>query len=287
MKKWMMMIGAGTLAMGLAACGETAEPAAGSEDKKEADSELTLEEVFTKSTEASQQIKSFHADMITNQLMSIESVGMEMEMAMNIGMDMTIEPLAFYQTSETSMVSEEMGDQEPMTMEMYMTEEGMYMNDPTIGSWIKMPEESIPDLQAMMEQQTADPSQQLEDLKAFQDDFTFEQTEDEYILKLDAAGEEFQALIHKQMEQVVGQMELEAQTALEEMKINAVAYELFIDKKTFLPNDMNVDMDIDMNIEGDTMSIKSDVEAAYSKYNEIEAITVPEEVLEQAKEMSF
>ncbi|MDN7229056.1 hypothetical protein QWY15_17420 [Planococcus sp. N064] len=285
MKKWMMAIGTGALAMSLAACGETAEPAAGTADKKEANSELTLEEVFAKFQEASEDIKSLHADMVNNQVMSIESAGMEMEIAMDIAMDMTLDPIAFYQKAETTMVSEEMGSPEPMAMEMYMTKEGMYMNDPTIGSWIKMPGENIEDLQAMMEQQTADPSQQLEDLKAFEDDFTFEQSEDEYILKLDAAGEEFQALIDKQMEQFLGQMELEAQTAMEDMKINAVAYEIFIDKETFLPNNMNVDMDIDMNIEGDSVNIQSDLESAYSKYNEIDAITVPAEVIEQAKEM--
>lgn len=282
-----MVISAGALTMGLAACGETAAPAEGSEGSKEANSELTLEQVFTKSSEASEKINSLHADMLTKQQMGIESMGMEAEMEMDIAMDMTVEPIAFYQTAETKIVSEEMGNQEPMTMEMYMTEEGMYMKDPTIGSWIKMPDENIKDLQTMIDQQAANPSQQLEDLEAFQDDFTFEQTEDEYVLTLNAEGEEFQALIDQQMEQVLGQMDLEAQTAMQEMKINAADYEIFIDKETFLLNNMNVEMDIEMNIEGDTMSIKSDVEAAYSKYNEVKAITVPEEIIDQAKEMSF
>lgn len=273
--------------MGLAACGETAAPAKGSEGSKEANSDLTLEQVFAKSSDASEKIKSLHADMLTKQQMSIESMGMEAEMGMDIAMDMTMEPMAFYQTAETTIVSEEMGDQEPMTMEMYMTEEGMYMKDPTVGSWMKLPDQNMEELQAMMDQQAADPSQQLEDLAAFQDDFTFEQTEEEYVLTLNAEGEEFQALIDKQMEQVLGQMDVEAQTVMKDMKINAADYEIFIDKETFLPNNMNVEMDIDMIIEGDTMSVKSDVEAAYSKYNEVEAITVPEEIVDQAKEMSF
>ena len=273
--------------MGMAACGQTAEPAAGSGEEKEAASELTLEEVYAKSAEASEQIESLHADMKTNQTMSMQPAGMEMKMAMDISMDLTTDPLAFYQTSETSVVSEDIENENPMKMEMYLTEQGMFLYDATMQSWLKMPDESVEELKGLADQQTADPSQQLEDLAAFQDDFTFEQTEDEYILKLDAEGEEFKELIDKQLDKTLGQLELEAQTALEDMQIHSVSYEIFIDKDSFLTNSMNVDMDLDMNIEGETMSIQSDVQAVYSKYNEIEAITVPAEVIEQAEEMAF
>jgi hypothetical protein len=287
LKKWMMMIGAGALTMGMAACGQTAEPTAGSEGEQETASKLTLEEVYAKSAEASEKINSLHADMKTNQLMSMQPAGMEMDMEMDISMDLTTDPPAFYQTSETSIVSEDIENENPMKMEMYLTEQGMFLFDPTMQSWLKMPDESVEELKGLADQQTADPSQQLEDLEAFQDDFTFEQTEEEYILKLDAEGEKFKELIDRQLDKTLGQLELEAQTALEDMKIHSVSYEIFIDKETFLPNSMNVDMALDMNIEGETMSIQSDVEAVYSKYNEIEAIIVPEEVIEQAEEMAF
>lgn len=280
-----MVMGAGILTLGLAACGETAEPATGSEGEKEANSDLTLEEVFAKTTEASEEINSLHADMVTSQMMTVESAGMEIETVSDISMDMTIEPMAFYQTGETKMNSEEMEGMPPMAMEMYYTEEGMYMYEPTMDTWMKMPAAEMEQLQTMIDQQTADPSKQMEELEAFKDDFSFEQTADEYVLKLNASGEEYQELINEQMEQMLGQMDMEVQNVLEGMTINEVAYEIFIDKETFLPSTMNIDMDLDMEIEGESMNIQSDIQSEYSKYDEIDAITVPAEVVEQAQEI--
>ena len=275
-----------TLAMGLVACGETAEPASGDKAAKDEDSEMTAEEVYTKSMEASEGITSLHADIVTDQVMEMQPEGMSMNMKVNSAMDMTIDPLAFHQTAETSVVSDDIENTNPMSMEMYFTDQGLYMYEETMATWLKMPDESIEDLKGLADQQTADPSQQLEELAEFQDDFTFKQTADEYILTLDASGEQFKELMDQQLEKTLGQMELEAQTALEDMTIHSVNYIITIDKETFLTNSMDMTMEMDMNIEGELMNIKSDVQADYSNYNEIEAITIPAEALEQAQEIA-
>lgn len=285
MKKWIMFMSAATLTVGLSACSETAEPASGDEGAKGEDSDLTVEEVYAKSVEASEGVTGLHADILTDQVMAMEAEGMEINMKMDSAMDMTIEPLAFHQTAETAIESEEIENSNPMSMEMYYTDEGMFMYEETMATWLKMPDESIEDLKGLADQQTADPAQQLEELAEFQDDFTFEQSEEEYILTLDASGEKFQKLMDQQLEKTLGQMEIEAQMVLEDMTIHSVNYVINIDKETFLTNSMDMTMDMDMNIEGETMNIKSDVQADYSQYNEIDAITVPAEVLEQAQEI--
>ena len=300
-------MGAGTLALTLSACGdadETAdnsaenavenvednstdnEPDNATEDEASGTSELTLEEVFTRSTEASNEVESLHADVLTNQLMLMGEEGMEMDVTYNLSMDMTAEPLAFHQTAETSIISEDIENENPMTMEMYYTEEGMFLYEPAMDMWLKMPDDSLMDMEELINQDSVDPSEQLEQLQMYQDDFVFEESEDEYILKLDASGEEFKALLDEQMESTLGQMEIEAQMVLDDMTINSASYEIYIDKETFLTNSMNVEMDMDMNIEGDTMNILSDSQTTYSQYNEIGEITVPEEVLEQTAETS-
>ncbi|MGI2328807.1 DUF6612 family protein [Planococcus sp. YIM B11945] len=288
LKKWMAVMGTGFLAFGLAACNSTAEPVGNSGDKNsEKNSELTLQEVFAKSTEASEKVKSLHADISTNQLMAMGAEGMEMEMNMDIGMDMTIDPLAFYQTMETTILSEDIENENPLAMEMYYTEDGLFTYEPTMDAWVKMPAESLGEIEDLMSQESADPSEQLDQLAAFQDDFSFEQSADEYILKLDASGDEFKALLDSQLDQVMGQMEIEAQSLLEDMVIHSANFEIFIDKETFLPNSMNVQMDMDISIEGETMNTKSDVKTTYSQYDKIDAITVPAEVLDNAQELSY
>ncbi|MBT2570551.1 DUF6612 family protein [Planococcus sp. ISL-110] len=286
MKKWIMFMSTATLAIGLSACGETAEPASEDGAAKGEDSDLTAQEVYMKSLEASKGITGLHADIVTDQVMDMQADGMVINMKMDSAMDMTTDPLAFHQTAETAIVSEDIENANPMSMEMYFTDQGLFMYEETMATWLKMPDESIEDLKGLADQQTADPAQQLEELSEFQEDFTFEQTEEEFILTLDASGEKFQELMDQQLGKTLGQMEIEAQMALEDMTIHSVNYIINIDKETFLTNSMNMTMDMDMNIEGETMNIKSDVQADYSQYNEIDAITVPAEVLEQAREIA-
>ncbi|KAA0957219.1 DUF6612 family protein [Planococcus kocurii] len=286
MKKWILFMTTATLAIGLSACSETAEPASGDETTKGEDSKLTVQEVYEKSVEASEDITSVHADIVTDQTIAMQGDGMEMDMTVSSSMDMTIDPVAFYQKAETSVVSEDIDNSNPMSMEMYFTEQGMYMYEETMATWLKMPDASIEDLKALADQQTANPSQQLEELAEFKDDFTFKQTEGEYILTLDASGEKFNELMNQQLEKTLGQMELEAQMALEDMTIHAVNYVIYVDKESFLTTGMDMKMDMDMNIEDEMMNIKSDMQADYSRFNEIQSITVPAEVVEQAQEIA-
>lgn len=284
MKKWMAIMGAGTLVFALAGCGESAKPSEDTDPEKT--SELTLEELFAKSAQSSEEAESFHMDMVTSQTM-VMGPGMDMEMNMDLSMDMTLEPLAFYQKGTSSFVSADMeGAEMPaMETEMYYTDEGMYSYDPMMDMWVKLPAGELDELQLMMDQQTGDVAGQMEQLEAFQDDFTFEQDGDEFILTLDAAGEKYEKLISEQMGEMFGEVDVEAQEILQGMTINRIYYEIFIDKETFFPNTMNITMDFDMEMEGETVNITSDIQSEYSNYNGVDPITVPADVIEQAEEI--
>lgn len=285
MKKWIAYMGAGAIALTLAGCGESAEPSEETDPNETSD--LTLEELFAKTTAASEEAKSFHMDMVTNQTMAM-GPEMDMDMKMDVSMDMTVEPLAFYQKAQSTFVSEGMDDMPAMETEMYYTADGLFSYDPMMDMWVKLPADEMEDLEAlmMMEQQSGDLAGQLEQLEAFQDDFTFEQTGDEFVLTLDAAGEEYEKLITEEMGQMLGELDVEAQEIMDGMNINKIYYEIFIDKETYQPNTINMTMDFDMEMEGESVNIQSDMQAEYSNFNGIDTITVPAEVIENAEEMN-
>ncbi|WP_372867689.1 DUF6612 family protein [Planomicrobium okeanokoites] len=285
MKKWIAYMGAGAIALTLAGCGESAEPSEETDPNETSD--LTLEELFAKTTAASEEAKSFHMDMVTNQTMAM-GPEMDMDMKMDVSMDMTVEPLAFYQKAQSTFVSEGMDDMPAMETEMYYTADGLFSYDPMMDMWVKLPADEMEDLEAlmMMEQQSGDLAGQLEQLEAFQDDFTFEQTGDEFVLTLDAAGEEYEKLITEEMGQMLGELDVEAQEIMDGMNINKIYYEIFIDKETYQPNTINMTMDFDMEMEGESVNIQSDMQAEYSNFNGIDEIIVPAEVIENAKEMN-
>ena len=226
-------------------------------------------------------------DMVTNQTMAM-GPEMDMDMKMDVSMDMTVEPLAFYQKAQSTFVSEGMDDMPAMETEMYYTADGLFSYDPMMDMWVKLPADEMEDLEAlmMMEQQSGDLAGQLEQLEAFQDDFTFEQTGDEFVLTLDAAGEEYEKLITEEMGQMLGELDVEAQEIMDGMNINKIYYAIFIDKETYQPNTINMTMDFDMEMEGESVNIQSDMQAEYSNFNGIDEIIVPAEVIENAEEMN-
>lgn len=93
MKKWMTLMAASVLTLGLAACNETATPT--SETTKENTSEVTLQDVFSKSLKQSEKLESLSASIDMTQLIEFPSQEISMETTSNMDMDMVIEPLNF------------------------------------------------------------------------------------------------------------------------------------------------------------------------------------------------
>ncbi|MET0785143.1 MAG: DUF6612 family protein [Paenisporosarcina sp.] len=285
MKKWSMLLAVMTLSLGLAACNETATPT--SNTTKEQTSDMTLKDVFAKSMEQSESIKSLSAEIDMTQLIEVPSQEISMETASKMDMDMVIEPLSLYQKGTTSMTmpgapsSEQAQD---MEMESYMTEQGFYMFDSMSNQWTKLPSDMYEQIMSMSQKQ-ADPAKQLKDLEAFMDDFTFEQTDSAYVLKLAASGDKFNELIQKQLADTMPDMMVEEQELLKDMNIEKVNYEIFIDKETFNTTALNMIMDMTMIVEGEEMKLSQNLKSTYSKYNEVEKIEIPQEIIDNAQEM--
>ncbi|WP_264738835.1 DUF6612 family protein [Cytobacillus firmus] len=289
MKKSLAILTGFLMILMLAACNETAKPvneSAGGTDKEETKtedaSELTLEEVLTNSTEASEELKSFSVNMDMSQEMSSGTEGENMNINSVIDMDVTTDPMAFYQKMTMSMD----GTEESYDVESYFTEEGMFLYDAAGEQWMKFPKEMSDDLLQMSSQQT-NPGEELKKLQEFVDDFTFEQDAKNYILKLKADGEKFNDFVKETAAETLPPELAANGEVLDNMKINGVEYEIVIDKETFYPSVLNMIMEMEITAEGQTISMKQNMNGQYSNYNKVEAIAVPQEVLDTAAEMEM
>ncbi|QTD39647.1 DUF6612 family protein [Sporosarcina sp. Te-1] len=278
MKKWLKVIGAGVLAFALAACGNEAEPKTtvdaetGKEKETENISKMTAQEVYEKAMAVSQEQKSMHTDMDIDQVM--KSGGETVNSKITMKMDAVVEPMTIYQTMNVDMG--EYGQQE---VEMYISEKEVYMFEPESGQWMKFPEELSAEILEGMASE--DPTLDMKLFKDYVDEFKFEQTDDSYILKLKASGEKFEKLL-KEMEEDQGS---NAEAEAEEMTLHDVTFEIFIDKETFYTTAFNMDMSLDMVIEGENVKTDQKVKAVISKINEVE-VTIPQDVLDNAVDLS-
>ncbi|MBY0222232.1 DUF6612 family protein [Sporosarcina aquimarina] len=282
MKKWIMILAASVLALVLSACGQTATPKedseTGKEDKVIEKSDLTIEEVMEKANAASETMQSMHADMEITQNMQMG----EEEQVVNstIDMDMILEPLAMRQTMNMEMAGEE------MAMDLYMTQDGFFMKDPESGDWMKLPNEMYEEVAGQVAG-SANTQVDYSLYEQFADDFKFEQTDDEYVLRLKGSGEKFSGLMKDLMKENMPAGMDEAQLdMISQMEIESIDLEFTIDKKTFYTKNLDMDMVLTMEEQGQQVKVAQKIKGDISKINEIDEIKVPKEVIDGAVDIN-
>ncbi|WP_342572784.1 DUF6612 family protein [Solibacillus sp. FSL K6-1781] len=263
----------------VAGCGDTAEPVEGTDSE----ANLTLQQVYENAMQRQKNLKSVHAETTMDQVTSFVMEGQTMEITSNsnLAMDIQQKPMAMYSKGTVKM---DMGDEKmDMPIEMYMTEEdGFYMLNGDTNEWLKMPDEQYEQLIAQTGAQ-ADASEQLEQLEQFIDDFSFEQDDENYLLTLNIEGDEFKQFIVSQMGASLGEsMEVNGEI-LENMTFEDSQYNIVVAKDTFDIKEMDMDLKIITNVEGQETTIENDANIVYSKFDEVKEINIPNEVINEAK----
>ncbi|MFF2753844.1 DUF6612 family protein [Psychrobacillus sp. NPDC058041] len=276
MKKWTTLLAVATLALGLAACNETAAPV--KDTNVTETSKLTLKEVYDKSLKVSEELKSVKAKIDMKQTMHLPAQDMNLDLSSLMDMEYVIEPMQMHQTGTTSMKSSD-GSMEAQDIEIesYITKDAFYMYEAQSGQWMKFPKEMMDQLMNTTNQ--SNPTNQLKIIESYLDDFTFEQDNDNYILTLQASGEKFTDLVKTEMEDALKSIDDEVNM---DMTINSINYLIHIDKKSFHTNKVDVVFDMDMTINGEKRNIKQNVKSDFSNFNEVNEIVIPQEVIDNA-----
>jgi len=282
MKKIFKVLAVGTLALTLAACNSSATPTKDTTNK----SKLTLEQVYDKAVDRQADIQSASAKMDMTQVTKVGSgeEAMEFSIDSKMEMDIIVDPLAMHLSGSMTMPDMMNEGKETMDMpiEMYMKKDaGLFMKDSTTDSWLKLPDENF---DAILDQTaaSADAKEQLEQLKKFIKDFTFEQTDDEYVLTLDAKGDKFKELIDSEIKKSMQEMGLE-ENPMDQLSIEKINYVLHIDKETFDTNKMDMNFDLKMAVEGDELLMNTKSVVTYTEFNHLKTIDIPQSIIDNAQ----
>ncbi|MFJ7920468.1 DUF6612 family protein [Lysinibacillus fusiformis] len=282
MKKIFKVLAVGTLALTLAACNSSATP---TKDTTKT-SNLTLEQVYDKAVDRQSDIKSASANMDMTQVTKVGSGEEAMEFSINskMEMDIIVDPLAMHLSGSMSMpdMMNEGQETTDMPIEMYMKKDaGLFMKDVTTDSWLKLPDENF---DAILDQTaaSADAKEQLEQLKKFINDFTFEQTDKEYVLTLEAKGDKFKELIDSEINKSIEDMGLE-ENPMDQLTIEKINYVLHIDKETFDTKKMDMNFDLKMAVEGDELLMNTKSVVTYTDFNHLKTIDIPQSIVDNAQ----
>ena len=284
MKKKMFIALAGVAVLA-AGCGSTAQVKDGATNE----SKLTVEEVFNKAVERQAEIKSLKATTDMTQVMDISdgSETVKMNTSANMSMEIVIDPMQFYIDGTMAMTEGESGESLDMPLKMYMTaEDGFYMFDMESDSWLKLPSDMYESLLGQAGMQ-ADATEQLKMLQKYVTDFTFEQSDKDFILTLKADGDQFTQLIKDQMATSIPDMAEELSAEFDKMSFDDTMYKLIIDKETFDTKEIVMDMVLSMDVEGSSIKLDQKSTTKYNEINTISAIEIPKDVLDNAQEINF
>ncbi|MGD6833045.1 DUF6612 family protein [Sutcliffiella halmapala] len=243
---------------------------------------LTADQVLQKSIAAMSSLKSYSMEMASEQEITME--GEEpINMVTSTKTDMTLDPVSMYQVNSMEDAESMM---EGMETESYFTADGFFILDQMAGKWFKMPDEFTSELNSLSDMQT-NPAQQLEMLKGYSDEMKLSEEGDVYILNFSGSGEQYNEMISMfgsmMGEEMGGMME----EMMSMMSINQLDYELHIDKETFYQMNIVMMMDMEMDIEGENITSIQNMNSTLSNFDEVGDITVPQEVLDSAEEMSL
>ncbi|MEK5217306.1 DUF6612 family protein [Psychrobacillus sp. FSL H8-0487] len=278
MKKWTALLSIATLTLGLAACNETATPV--QEKEVTETSKLTLQEVYDKSMKVSEELKSVKGTIDMNQTMTMPSEEMTLDIKSALDMEYILEPMQMHQKGTTTMMGMgEGGESQETEVETYITEDAMYVYEGTTAQWMKFPQEMVDQIMSSANQ--TDPATQLQPLQEYLEQVEFEQDDDTYILTLKGSGEEFTALVKDQVDEALQNLTAGENINLD-FTINSVDYVVHIDKESYQTTKLDTVIDMDMTMEGETINLKMDAKTDFSKFNEIEEIVVPQEIIDSA-----
>ena len=283
MKKnlYVALAGVAVLAAG---CGSSATVQEGSTNE----SKLTLEEVFDKAVERQSEIKSLKATTDMTQVMDINdgTEAIKVNSSAIMSMELVVDPMQFFIDGTMSMADEASGESLDMPLKMYMTaEDGFYMFDMESDSWLKLPSDLYDTLLAQSGMQ-ADASEQLKMLQKYVTDFTFEQSDSDYILTLKADGDQFTQLIKEQISTSIPDMAEELSAEFDKMTFDDTMYKLTIDKETFDTKEIVMDMVLSMDVEGSSIKLDQKSTTKYNEINSISSIEIPQDVLDHAQEIN-
>ncbi|MEK4699894.1 DUF6612 family protein [Solibacillus sp. FSL R7-0668] len=278
MKKYYVLATSALMVFTLAACSDTAEPITGTQDK----SSLTLQQVFEKAIERQQTLKNVHASVDMEQYteMVIEGETVQFSTSSDLEMDIQQNPMAMYTKGTVAM--DMGGESMEMPIEMYMSKaDGFYLLNGEANQWVKLPDDQYQQILAQTGAQT-DATVQLQQLKQFIDDFEFKQDDKSYLLTLNIEGDKFKEFIAGQLEATVGETAEMSNDLMKTMTFEDSKYELVIDKNTFDTKEIEMDLTMNMEMEGQPAQIVNDATIEYSKFDELAEITVPKEVKDKA-----
>ena len=247
----------------------------------------TAQQIFDETMERQKELTSASATMDVSQTMTVSMDGETGEIVtLTKGtVDAVFDPIAMAMDANVS--TDFMGEPMELPVNMYINEtDGMYLEDTTSNTWMKLPSEQFDTIMNNTDVQI-DQTAQLEQLQQFVEDFTMEETDASYVLTLNLDDEKFNSLVKEQAAGALGDSGTEADNAaLESIQVSDGLYKLTIDKETYDLTNVIMDFFMTIEVEGEKMEMDTSSNITYTEFNHLQSIDIPQDIIDSAVDMT-
>ncbi|NEU30228.1 hypothetical protein GN156_05460 [bacterium LRH843] len=230
-----------------------------------------VNEIIQQATKAMSSIKSFSSK--TTKTQKVTAANSESHSSSTISMDMTQEPLAIYQ--QINMTLPEQGN---VATTMYMIDNGIYFKDSVDETWFTYPEELTQD-HINIKEMLMKPNEQLAFIQKHIEHFSLEERDEYYLITVQGSPD--------MSKEFVNDMASKMSNGLPAETVQEFEYSMQIEKETYFQTKVSIKLSFDTTMGNEPIQIHATTESAFAKFNEIDAITVPEAILEEAEEFSI
>lgn len=229
------------------------------------------EEVLRQGIEAVKDIQSLEFAMELKQELTTDSEAASSSMS-NDG-SAVLKPLSVKQQTENEYMGEK------SAVDSYLTSDGYYMYDPAAKTWSRMLADEVPKIKATLSDFQIAPAKKLERMLPYAASFRSGLSDGGLILEYKGSGSDkaADALVRDLLRSTMGIDDLEARVR-DSIKVSKLKYRLVFEGKSGMLKQLVADAELTIEYDpGNPSILKQSLTIDYSKWNEAEPITVPEE----------
>lgn len=233
-----------------------------------------LRSVQEQAGRAASSVESFAIHVVLDYQATLQTTGEQSGFRSENWMEAVLAPAPVFKMTAAAGTD---SDAEGFAMTMILTEDAVFMQDPSGGPWLEWPKGLAS--AGWTQAEGYKPSVQLEDLEPYLEWLSAEETADGYVLRLSGGGDTFEALARDLFRQRnFGEGSEEARDA-GDMAVHRLECEYLFDKKTHFIKSIRLYMELTLSAPEGDYAGTFDLRGEYSRINEIPGIPLPEDTV--------
>ncbi|MBK3496375.1 hypothetical protein JFL43_16215 [Viridibacillus sp. YIM B01967] len=240
--------------------------------------DLSSKELYEKTSKQLESVKSYSVtgsyNRKLNNILGKDEVGMSGKSKLK--MDVTLKPYNTYALTKSEIIHTS-SQTEHIEMESYLTDQGSYLKLSPEEPWNKIDSEQIK-MTLNFYQIPENPIEQFNKLSKFKDSFSVTADEHQYVLTLDAKGEDFKKYLQSNLKTKFSFIKNAKGLSTTEWKINDAKYIFYINKDTYNIERIKTLLDVEMDFKKEAMKVNINTNEKITNINKIDSIIVPDEV---------